>query len=349
MKLNGTPEEIILAADVGGTNASVALVGRHGSDYEKLFERRYSTKAEPSLEEPLSRFLAEAKAAGQPVPQLLCVSGAGPVKDGAIKLTNAPWGIDRRSLESRFGLPSFVINDFSAIAWGLLLLDPANPAELLPLPKPDGALAEASPDGVVAVLGAGTGLGFGFVTREGDRPRVYPSEGGHIGLPVYDDDTRALSRALAGRYGFAVGAEAAVSGPGIGNVFRHLASLKADPGPALRSILDAPEAEWPALVAAAADSEPVCAKTMDMFVRLYARVAADMASAFLPSGGIYLAGGIAAKNERWFTEGSRFMDSFLKGYREHVRAIAARTPVYIVRDYAISIYGAAHAAATMAR
>ena len=38
------------------------------------------------------------------------------------------------------------------------------------------------------------------------------------------------------------------------------------------------------------------------------------------------------------------MRSFGQGYREHVRAIAARTPVFVVKDYAISMYGAANAA-----
>jgi len=113
--------------------------------------------------------------------------------------------------------------------------------------------------------------------------------------------------------------------------------------------MDAPDTERPAMVAAGYDREDLCRRTADIFVRLYARTAADLALAFLPSGGIFLAGGIAAKNERWFTDGDRFMDSFLKGYRQHARDLSRRTPVYIVRDYAISVYGAAHAGSTMAR
>jgi len=88
---------------------------------------------------------------------------------------------------------------------------------------------------------------------------------------------------------------------------------------------------------------------MDMFVRLYARVACDAAAVFLPTGGVYLAGGVAAKNLSRFTEGDRFMRTFGMAYREHVRDIAARTPVFVVKDYAISIYGAANAALHMAR
>ena len=88
---------------------------------------------------------------------------------------------------------------------------------------------------------------------------------------------------------------------------------------------------------------------MDAFVKLYARVAADLCAAFLPRGGIYLAGGIAAKNEARFLEGSRFMGMFEQSYREHIRAILRNVPVMIVKDYDISLYGAANAAVLLGR
>jgi glucokinase len=199
------------------------------------------------------------------------------------------------------------------------------------------------------VIGAGTGLGFGYALRDDGTTRVYPSEGGHVCLPVYDDESRAFSRWLEGRYGFAAGAEAGVSGQGIAAIFEFMAGSEAKPSDAVRAALALPADERPALVSKAAeDGDGLCLRVMDMFVRLYARVAADAASVFMPSGGIYLAGGIAAKNLTRFTEGYRFMRGFGLGYREHVRAIASRTPVYVVKDYAISIYGAANAAVHLA-
>jgi glucokinase len=83
---------------------------------------------------------------------------------------------------------------------------------------------------------------------------------------------------------------------------------------------------------------------MDMFVKLFARVAADYTATFLPSGGIFLAGGIPAKNEARFLEGGRFMAMYERSYAKHIRAILAKTPVMIVEDYSISLYGAANAA-----
>lgn len=344
------PGATVLAVDVGGTNTSCAIVETGGLKFIKSFERRYSTRAETSLVEALSKFVAEAKAACAPKPVLLCVSGAGPVVGRSIMMTNAPWGIDGDELEACFGLPAFVINDFSAVAWGVLLLDSKDPDELFQLPAPGGLLVEPSQTGPVVLIGAGTGLGFGYVLREDGHTRVYASEGGHVGLPVYDDDSRVFSRWLEDRYGFAAGAEAGVSGLGISNIFSFLSSREKSLSDPVRAALAVPETERPSLIARAAESgDPLCTAVMDMFVRLYARVASDAAATFLPSGGIYLAGGVAAKNLCRFTEGDRFMKTFGMAYREHIREIAARTPVFIVKDYAISIYGAANAALHLAR
>jgi len=340
----------VLAVDVGGTNTSCAIVETGGASFVQRFERRYSTRAEPSLVAALNRFVAEARAEGAPEPSLLCVSGAGPVVGRTITMTNAPWGIDGDELETCFGLPAFVINDFSAVAWGVLLLDPKDPAELFQLPAPGGVMVKPVESGPKVFIGAGTGLGFGYALHDDGQTRVYASEGGHVGLPVYDDDSRAFSRWLEDRYGFAAGAEAGVSGLGIGNIFSFISSREKSLSDAARAALELPEVERPALIASAAEAgDPLCVAVMDMFVRLYARVASDAAATFLPSGGIYLAGGVAAKNLRRFTEGDRFMRTFGMAYREHIRAIAARTPVFVVKDYAISIYGAANAALHMAR
>lgn len=343
---------VVLAGDVGGTNTNLALIGKKGGTFSTLIEKHYSTKAESSFLAPLGRFLEEAKNRVPGFrPDLACVSGAGPVKDGRIRLTNAPWDIDSAEISRDFGLRTFLINDFTAVSYGVLLLDPADEAQLRPLVGRDFPFPQPAPGGVKAVIGAGTGLGVGYVVRVGDRTMAFPSEGGHVCLPVYDEETRAFSRWLEDKYGFPPGSEAGVSGQGIGHIFAFLAQREAAAGRSLSpgdaAVLDAPETERPARVSAAARESPLCGRSLEIFVKLYARCAADAAACFLPYGGLYLAGGIASKNEAWFLEDSRFMDMFLKSYRSHIREILARVPVYIVKDYGISLYGAANAAVSL--
>jgi glucokinase len=340
---------VVLAGDVGGTNTNLALIGKKGGTFTIVFDRHYRTKEEPSLLEPLGRFLEEAKGAAPGLPpELCCVSGAGPVVDQRIKLTNAPWGMDAREIESAFSIPTKLVNDFTAISYGVLLLDPSNPEQITRVPHGDGSFPTPQAGGVKAIVGAGTGLGVGFVARVRDRVEAFPSEGGHITLPAYDEETRGFQRWLEGRYGFVPGAEAGVSGQGIAQLAAYLLEEAAASGerlgPEASAVLAAPEAERPALVAAGAATDPLCARAMELFVRLYARVAADLSSTFLPSGGLYLAGGIASKNEALFLRSGLFMSSYERSYLPHIRAILARTPVMIVKDYSISLYGAANAA-----
>ncbi|HUX38741.1 MAG TPA: glucokinase [Rectinemataceae bacterium] len=336
---------VVLAGDIGGTNVNLALIGKKGGTFTLIADRHYKTKEEKSLIEPLDRFLSEA---GREYPafkpEACCISGAGPVESGKIALTNAPWDIDGPAIEAKFGFPTRVINDFTAVSYGVILLDPHNPDQLRRLAHTDGSLPEARP-GVRAVIGAGTGLGVGYVVRIHDRVEAFPSEGGHVTLPVYDEVSQAFQSWLGSRMDFMPGAEAAVSGIGIANILEFLVEYRKIKVGLPIDILAHPFEERALLAATNAGSDPICAEVMDIFVKLYARVAADAAATFLPSGGIFLAGGIAAKNEARFTEGNRFMAMFERSYRDHIRKILAGIPVMIVRDYSISLYGAANAAA----
>jgi glucokinase len=340
---------VVIAGDIGGTNTNLALVGVGKGKYDILFERHYRTKEEPSLAEPFGRFLDQAKKELPGVaPSSCCISGAGPVVDGRITLTNAPWGIDGPAIEAAYGLPVHVINDFTAISYGVLLLDPGKPEQLTRLPHLDGSRPLPAAGGVRLIVGAGTGLGVGFVAEIEGKPRAFPSEGGHITLPVYDEESRAFQRWLEMKSEFVPGAEAGVSGMGIANLFMFFAERESgELGEKAKLVLATPESERPAVIAANADLDPVCGRAMDAFIGLYARVAADLSATFIPSGGVYLAGGIASKNEARFASGSRFMSMFERSYREHIRMILRGLPVMIVKDYAISLYGAAKAAALL--
>jgi glucokinase len=224
----------------------------------------------------------------------------------------------------------------------VLQLDLANPRQVTPLPHGDGSLPAADPTGLALVVGAGTGLGVGFVVPTPQGPRAFPSEGGHIGLPVFDEDSVALWRHLQEGLPGPPGAEMAVSGMGIAVIFRFLLDSRRVPWtPAASAILSLPDADQPAAISTQASVDVACGRAMALFVDLYARVCAELCAVFLPTGGLFLAGGIASKNAQYFLEGGRFMARFERNYRVHLDQLTRAIPVYLVHDYDLSLYGAA--------
>lgn len=339
--MNASADNPVLVADVGGTNLNLALLIPEGKRFRLIRKARYRTQDEASLLEPVRRFLAADTTLW---PDRACFSAAGPVMDRRIHLTNAPWDIDGVTLERELGIPVHLVNDFIALSCGVVQLDLADPHQVTPLPHGDGSLPAADPNGLALVVGAGTGLGVGFLVRTPMGDRAFPSEGGHIGLPVFDDDSLALWRHLNEGLTGPPGAEMAVSGMGLGHLFRFLLDSRRGPWtPTATTILALPVVDQPAAISTHAASDPACARAMALFVDLYARVCAELVAVFLPTGGLYLAGGIASKNVDHFLSGGRFMARFERNYRAHLDRLTRATPVYLVHDYDISLYGAAHA------
>lgn len=333
----------VLVADVGGTNLNLGLMAPEGTKFRLLEQARFATQEEASLLGPIQRFLAAHPTRH---PGRASLSGAGPVLGRRIHLTNAPWDIDGSALERDLGIPVHLFNDFIALSCGITQLDLEDARQVTPLPHGDGSLPPADPQGLALVVGAGTGLGVGFVVRTPQGPRAFPSEGGHIGLPVFDEETLALWQHLQAGLPGPPGAELAVSGQGLGGLFRFLLDSRRVPWtPAATAILALPAADQPAAIAAQAVTDPACGRAMAMFVDLYARVCAELCAVFMPTGGIFLAGGIAAKNAGHFLREGRFMARFERNYRTHLDRLTRATPVYLVHDYDLSLYGAAQALA----
>lgn len=352
-----------LVGDIGGTNTNLGIARCSGSKVEVLYKASYSTQQERSLSDPVRRFLRSAHDAGLPEAlDYCCVSGAGPVEEGRrIQLTNAPWSIERDELADILQCPISLINDFTALGYAVGTVDWRDAKAVARLPHTDGSLPEPR-DGMMLILGAGTGLGVGFVDRHQTRLTAYPSEGGHSELPVFDDLSRSFHAWLSNVAGYPPGAELAISGQGIANIFEFVCTQTFDqnrieaeyglaPGslgrgitPLAASILARPRQEWPPAIASGSASDPWCRLAMELFTRLYAQKAANLTAIFLPEGGVWLAGGISSRNEAWLLENGRFMRWFERNYAPHIRTFLAKTPVCLVRDYHISLRGAAEAA-----
>ena len=310
--------ELTLCGDIGGTKTLLGLA----RDGELQADRRYANADFPDFAAVLATFLADTQTdAGQVAGG--CLALAGPIADDgrSARLTNLPWEIDSVALSSRFGLPCLQLaNDFAAAAMGAVTSAPAQRFTLQ-----QGEPLAAAP---CLVVGAGTGLGMAIVLPQGDSWRILPGEGGHLAFAPADEAQAALWAFLQRRHG-RVTWERVVSGPGLAAIHEALTGAKVAP--------------QEISTRAAADPDSCERRTLELFLAAYGAFAGDMALACLARGGIFLAGGIAAKLLPLLPQ-SGFLAAF-NAKAEHA-AIAARMPVHVATDPLLGLRGALRLART---
>ncbi|MDE2240162.1 MAG: glucokinase, partial [Rhodospirillales bacterium] len=159
-----------------------------------------------------------AEQLGRPAPKEAVFAIASPIHGDVLKMTNNPWVIRPAALKSELGLDELrFVNDFGAVGHSLSQLRPEN---YLHLTGPERGLPE---QGVITVLGPGTGLGVAHVLRRGGKAYVIEGEGGHIGFAPQDEFEDALMQCLRAEHG-RVSAERVVSGPALADIYAVLAA-----------------------------------------------------------------------------------------------------------------------------
>lgn len=303
---------MILVGDIGGTKT---LLGLAQGD-ELVLDRRYANAGFQNFAGVLTAFLADT----QTDPRAIaggCLAVAGPLSDSgrSARLTNLPWAIDCDELSKGFGLPALQLaNDFAAAALGAVTA-PASQLMSLQAGEPDAAAPRL-------VVGAGTGLGMAIVLPQGKAWRVMAGEGGHVAFAPADEQQAALWAFLRARHG-RVTWERVVSGPGLAAIHEFLEGR-----------LETPEA---IAVRALADPTDIARRSLNLFLGAYGAFAGDMALACLARGGVYLAGGIAAKLLPVIAA-SPFLADF-NAKAEHA-GIASRMPVHVATDGLLGLKGA---------
>jgi glucokinase len=290
---------MIIGGDIGGTKTLLRCVDSGGAT---VLEDRYDSGAWVTFDALLADFMARL---GKPV-DAACFAVAGPVWGGRAEVTNLSWTIAVAALP----IPRVaLINDFQAVALGVPHL---GEDELLALQA--GQRDRSQP---MAVIGAGTGLGEALIVNG----QAVMTEGGHGDFAPQDEEQTVLFLELHRRYGH-VSWERVVSGMGLVNIFTFLGGGEIDP----------------AEIAAKADAGDARAtRAFEIFVDAYGAEAGNMALRVLARGGVFLAGGIAAKNAGRFTDG-RFLEAFLRKGR--FRPLMETIPVDLIIREDVGLVGA---------
>jgi glucokinase len=291
-----------IVADIGGTNARFACAIDGSSTLQHIATLQCATYA--GVEEAFRTYVAKLPAGKV---STLCLAIAGPVEQDAIRLTNNAWAFSRAELAQALGCRVITINDFTAQASALDVLQPGE-LDWIGAARPHGERARV-------VMGPGTGLGLAVISPDGT---VMPTEGGHVAFaPSNSHELRLLE--LLWKQFPRVSIERLLSGPGLRTL--HEANMVlAGETPETLSAAD--------ITQRAHQGDMRCMQTVANFLDILATVAGDYVLATGALDGVYLTGGILPRLGD-LLDRERFRARFeAKG---RFQAYCARAPLALMR------------------
>lgn len=324
-------EQAILAGDIGGTKTILGTAYLKDRTIFWTHKRRFESSKYSSLDEIIADFFSEVSLI--PTNMVAALGIAGPVNNGKVETTNLPWHIDASKLKAKLGLKEIIlINDFTAIGHGIPHLKQDDLQTL--------NLGCRNSSGPIAIIGAGTGLGQGLALYcESEKKYiVLASEGGHCNFSPTNDEEIGLLKYLMEKYEH-VSIEKILSGHGLVNIYDYLIQS----GFAERSFETTKKMEEgnpSAIISSLAlnGKDENCIKAIDMFVSIYGAEAGNLALKILPSGGLYIGGGMAPKMLDKITDGT-FIKALLNKGR--LSQFLKNIPVNIILNDEVGLIGAA--------
>ena len=268
----------IVTADIGGTNARFAIAAiEEGRVTAMRAEITLKAANFASLQTAWESYAAQV---GTPLPREASIALACPIVGDLLRLTNNPWTLRRGLLQAQLGLDRLLLlNDFEAVGHSLSHIDTAF---LLHLCGPETALPA---NGVVSIVGPGTGLGVGLVLFDNGKARVIATEGGHTSFAPLDAIEDSVLAHLRKQHAH-VSVERVVSGPGLANIYEALGALEG------RSLSAADhKALWDK---ALHGEDSLAAAALERFCLCLGAVAGDVVLT-QGAGGLVIAGGLGLR------------------------------------------------------
>lgn len=283
----------VAVADVGGTHARFALAKIEDGKVLSLSDPvTLKTAEHGSFQLAWEEF---GRRAGITLPEGLAIAFAGPVGGEVLKLTNNPWVIRPALIKERLGVDRYVIvNDFGAVAYAVATLGNEYFEHLC---GPDQPLPR---EGVISIVGPGTGLGVAALLRKSDRYEVIETEGGHIDFAPLDLLEDKILTQLR-RHFRRVSIERVAAGQGLWNLYEALGAIEG------KNLTFHDEKElW---ASALSGSDSLATAALDRLCLSLGAVAGDLALA-QGANSVVIAGGVGLRLSNYLPR-SGFRDRFI--------------------------------------
>ena len=310
-----------LFADIGGTQTRLGIA----IDKELIDIVRQPTTNQENFIESVVK-IRERMGTN---PEKIVAACAGPVQKDSVQLTNAELSLSNSDLVTAVGTKEiYLINDFAAAAWSVAEITDADVTVVQGQAIP--------PSGTRLVVGVGTGLGVGCLIWTDGGYHATSGEGGHIGLsPRHRMDVAIFEAAhqLSPNSFFSdsltLEAEMFLSGTGLPILYQAIAISD---GQTDVTGFTAPDI----LTNAYNMTDKIAVKTVTMFTSYLGALLGDLSVLLVPSGGIFIVGGVAQKNLWLFND--RFCSAFNQGGR--FSKLRNSMNIYVSKQFNFGLVGA---------
>ncbi len=331
----------LLAGDLGGTKTILAVYSNENYP-KKLFNKYYISSEWKSFESMLGDFIKQLPN-NISLPEFGCIGVAGPIQNQKVKITNLGWDIKAEKLSVLSKISNIeLINDFSVLIYGIPYFK-KDQYEVI-----QGTLNSDSKNNqkLIAIIGAGTGLGMsrGLITPKSIS--IFPSEGGHREFSPRTENEWELAKWLRKKLNIQrISIERIVSGTGLGLIARWKLDNPRNESHSLQRILKKMDNEksdfsnLPALVwKKAKNGDKLMIEALQLWLNAYGSAAGDLALQELCSSGLWIAGGTAAKNLDGINS-SNFLNAFSnKGrFQTYLKEI----PLIVLKDPEATLFSSA--------
>ncbi len=332
----------LLAGDIGGTKTLLGIY-KFNNGLELINKIHYVSKEWEGFDLILSHFLSKLPKDIER-PKYGCIGVAGAISHGNVKLTNLKWQINESRICKMANLKKLIlINDFLSFIYGIPFLSKNQYASLQ---SPKGNQNNDKNNSLIAVIGAGTGLGIGRALINNNGIKAIASEGGHKEFSPRNETEWELTKWLKKDLNInRLSIERIVSGTGLGNIARWRISRTDAIRHPLHEIINNKinqnlnNIQLPEQVCKLAQSgDLLMQEVVNTWISAYGSAAGDLALHELCEGGLWIAGGTAKKHLKDLSS-----DKFLKPLKNKGRftQFLEKIPIMALIDSDAGLFGAA--------
>ena len=325
---------LILVGDLGATNIRLQLI-QSLENLDTVIKSQVSQATEYCRSDTISHIKSFLE--GHPTPDIAVLGISGIVKNNKLIASFAYSAVlDDASISQHTGIPqAYILNDLEASGYGVCSLSQSE--------RSDINQGTEEQQGPIVCISVGTRIGQTYLVHNGLNYQAFPTEaGGHDYSPKTIEDQR-LSAYLAEK------------NQKIGLSYDDVVS-----GTCSREIYDFMKVEHPEMVneefievfynsgedqakimmdAGFSGRDKLAEKAVEAWQRNLGNLISNIFLNFIPTGGIYLCGGVVAKNHEGIVRDNIVTNSFYSSrsrtYHESMRKI----PIFVVNTDDLGVRG----------